>query len=253
MKSPRNHKNGLVAILDAMGAAAYGASEIERFMASRDIVLQLAHEKAEEMLDVDRLNVFTFNDTIVFALAAGGTTVSIGEASAFFQLLRKFMIDSLQNKILFRGAISIGTFYSDKDTNTIMGEAVTDAASWYAQADWVGIYATPRTTILLSGLLEDEKKKKEWVMVDYPVPMKDSSIRALKVVNWPKALFVPELVPSDVRHAPRALVLSWFGSQPVPRGAESKCFNAVAFFDYIVENHQLKPKDRKPKRSSSRS
>jgi len=38
---------------------------------------------------------------------------------AFFALLRKFMIDSLVNKILFRGAISIGTFYANEDTNTV--------------------------------------------------------------------------------------------------------------------------------------
>jgi hypothetical protein len=38
-------------------------------MNSRDIVLQLAQEKAEEVLSVN-LSTFTFNDTIVFALEA---------------------------------------------------------------------------------------------------------------------------------------------------------------------------------------
>src|SRR5437773_847617 len=130
MKSPTKHKNGLIAILDALGAAAYGRSEIDRFMDSCDIVLRLAQEKAEEMLSVDLLNMFTFNDTIVFALRAENERPTMKEVSAFFLLLRKFMVDSLQNGILFRGAIAMGTFYADKDTNTVMGEAVTDAAAW---------------------------------------------------------------------------------------------------------------------------
>jgi len=67
-ESPTKHKHGLVAILDALGAAAYGPTEIDRFMDSRDVVLRLAQEKAEEMLEVNLMSTFTFNDTIVFAL-----------------------------------------------------------------------------------------------------------------------------------------------------------------------------------------
>jgi hypothetical protein len=241
MKSPTEYKSGLVAILDALGAAAYGRAEIDRFMRSRDIVLGLAREKAEDTLNVDLLSIFTFNDTIVFGLQAENNRPTIREASAFFQLLRKFMVDSLRNGILFRGAIAIGTFYADKDTNTVMGEAVTDAASWYTKANWIGVHATPRTTILLNGLLEKEKKKRDYVMVNYPVPMKGRPPVQLKVVNWPKALFVRGLVPVSLRETPRANVLSWFGRQPIPDGAEEKCFNAIAFFDKIVKTQRLTP------------
>ena len=208
-------------------------------------MLGLASQKAEEMLKQDRISTFTFNDTIVFALTAEKTEPTIVEASAFFRLLRKFMIDSLQNGILFRGAIAMGSFYAHQETNTIMGEAVTDAAAWYAEADWVGIYATPRSTIRLNGLLEQEQKKREQVMVDFHVPMKDGSSKQLKVVNWPKALFVPELVSERERRVPRSTVLSWFARRPVPRGAEGKCFNAIAFFEHVVETQGLiKPRKK---------
>jgi hypothetical protein len=245
MKSPQDHRTGLIAVLDAMGAASYGATEIARFMESRKIVLNMAREKAEAMLDVDRLTMFTFNDTIVFALVAKGSNLELREVSAFFQLLRKFMIDSLQNKILFRGAVAAGTFHAETQTNTIMGEAVTDAASWYSQADWIGIHATPRTTLVLNALLEKCGVKKDWIMIDYDVPMKNGPRLALKAVNWPKALYVKALVRDEVLRSPRAMAMIWLGSQPVPKGAEGKCLNAIAFFDFVVNKLKLCPLGKK--------
>ena len=233
MRSPTKHKHGLVAILDALGAAAYGPTEIDRFMDSRDVVLRLAQEKAEEMLEVNLMSTFTFNDTIVFALEAKAERPRIEEVSGFFLLLRKFMVDSLKNGILLRGSIAVGTFYAARDTNTVMGEA--------ARANWIGIHATPRATIILNGLLDAETKKRSHLMVDYTVPMKDGRAVTLKVVNWPKALFVPGLVSESMRTSPRAMALDWFGRQPIPNGAEDKCFNAITFFDEIVRKQKLGP------------
>lgn len=240
MKSPAEHKNGLVAIVDALGAAAYGRAEINRFMRSREIVLRMARDKAEETLNEELLSIFTFNDTIVFALRAEDTDTTIQEASAFFLLLRKFMVDSLKNGILLRGSIAMGTFYADRESNTVMGEAVTDAASWYAKANWIGIHGTPRTTILLKRLLEIERKTRSYVMLDYPVPMKAGPPIKLTVVNWPKALFVRGLIPLEAGETPRAAVLKWFGLQPIPQEAEGKCFNAITFFEHIVKVQKLK-------------
>ena len=242
MKSPSRHTTGFVAILDALGAATYGPAEIDRFMDSRNIVLRLAQEKAEESLNVDLMRTFTFNDTIVFSLEAENDLPTIGEAAAFFLLLRKFMIDGLENGILFRGAIAIGSFYADSESNTVMGEAVTDAAAWYAQANWIGIHATPRATIILHGLLEGNKKNRDYVMVDYDVPLKNGSSTPLKVVNWPKALFVDGLVSPETRAAPRKAVLLWLGRQPIPNGSEDKSFRSITFFDAVVKKYDLTAK-----------
>ena len=122
-----------------------------------------------------------------------------------------------------------------------MGEAVTDAASWYAQANWIGIHATPRATIILNGILEKNSKTRDYVTVDYCVPMKDGSALELKVVNWPKALFVEGLATEAMKRAPRASMLAWFGRHPIPRGAEDKCFRTIEFFDDIVKRQKLKP------------
>ena len=74
---------------------------IDRFINSRDHVLQSAQGKAEEVLDASRLSTFTFNDTIVFVLRVESDEPSLKEMSAFFKLLRKFMIDSFENGIFF--------------------------------------------------------------------------------------------------------------------------------------------------------
>lgn len=41
---------GIVAILDALGAASYSDQEIGRFLRSREIILALLNEKAEAVL-----------------------------------------------------------------------------------------------------------------------------------------------------------------------------------------------------------
>ena len=139
MKSPQQREFGIVAILDALGAANYTDPEIQTFLESRENVLRLFNAKADEVigdLRADMISTFTFNDTILILLKSGASIPKMAHVRAFHTILRKFMIDSLSHRILFRGALSIGSFYVNDDTNTVMGQAVTDAAAWYDKADW---------------------------------------------------------------------------------------------------------------------
>jgi len=237
MKSPlRKEQHGIVAILDALGAAAFTNQEIERFVDARALIIEALNSKAEEQLGTIRqemLATLTFNDTIVIVLRSGAAQPTKDHVKAFYVLLRKFMIDSLQNGILFRGSIAIGTFYLDSGTSTVMGQAITDAAAWYDKADWFGAHATPRTSIRIDALFG---QRAEHIIVDYAVPMKDRSPVRLKAVNWPKGLYVPSvagrtLVPG--KHRPE--LLSLLSAHRIPRGVESKYANGIAFFDAIVK------------------
>ncbi len=235
-------QQGLVAILDALGAADYSDQEIARFLKSREVVLQLLDKKVEAVLGqikADRMTTFTFNDTIVlvYQTEKAGT---LDDVQAFCTLLRKFTIDSLVNRLLFRGAIAIGSFYVNDETNTVMGSAVTDAAAWYDRADWIGIHATPRGTILIQSLLEQKRAGIDHLMVDYAVPLKDKSGTLLKAVNWPKAFFVSNLTPCGLGEEPRARCLSLLAKHQVPAGTESKYFNTIAFFDHVVRSQVQK-------------
>jgi hypothetical protein len=230
-------ENGIVAILDALGAANYEDAEIRRFMDSRQVVLGLLNQKAEDLLgDISQsmITTFTFNDTILIILTTGDTEPNLKQITNFFMIIRKFLVDSLKHKILFRGSIAVGTFYADDATSTVMGQAVADAAAWYDRANWIGVQATPRTTLIIQRWLEHHRVTKDYAMLDYDVPLKMGGAVRTKVVNWPKVFFVNSITPCERGTIPREKLLEFLTQHQVPRGIEDKFYNTLAFFDSAV-------------------
>lgn len=249
MKTPFERQNGIIAILDALGAASYGDAEVRRFIKSRDLVLQALNEKAEESFgDVDpqAVTTFTFNDTVLIVLKSpdGPTIDDIG---AFFSMLRKFIADSLVNNILFRGSVSIGSFYVNDQTNTVMGQAVTDAAAWYEQADWIGVNATPRASLIIEGWLEGAKSRRKHLLIDWDIPLHGGRTIRAKAVNWPRAFLVPRISPCAKGEHPRKKLLELLSLHPVPRGVEAKYTNTLLFFDEDVKRYEKVGKSRRIK------
>jgi hypothetical protein len=136
--------------------------------------------------------------------------------------------------ILFRGALSYGDLYRvDDTTNTVMGPAVSDAAAWYEKADWIGIHATPRATILIRSWLQGSPDALKHVLVDYSVPLKEKGRMNLKAINWPKGLYLSQ--KKNLTDA-KAVLLSILGNvRSVPIGSESKHFHAIEFFDHCAD------------------
>lgn len=238
MRSPPNKQLGMIAILDALGAASYSDEEIQKFLQSRNKVLDLLDQKIDGMADrIERseIEVFTFNDTILIAYKSQMPRLDI--IDTFFIILRKFVVDSLSQNILFRGSVAIGSFYVDKETNTVMGEAVTDAAAWYDKADWIGVQATPKATIIIQQWLEtiEGPSPRKHLMLDYDVPLKDGKSVRVKVVNWPKVFFVNTLTPCRQGEKPREKLLTFLSNHSVPPGTEKKFFNSIAFFDHVAK------------------
>ena len=117
MRTPSEREHGIVAILDALGAASFGDAEIKRFIDSRQVVLRLLTEKALDVfgeIGADMITTFTFNDTILIVLRTGQQEPRLAQISDFFTIMRKFLVDSLANRILFRGSIAIGAFYAKR-------------------------------------------------------------------------------------------------------------------------------------------
>jgi hypothetical protein len=247
-------ENGLIAILDALGAANYSDAEIDNFLDSRSRVLGLLKQKAGDdaaRWDIDpqktKLSTFTFNDTVLILYRKKIAKVSTDDVGYFSSLLRKFLMDSIVNGILFRGSMSIGQFYVNDETNTVMGRAVTDAAAWYDSADWIGINATPHATLAIQGLPVKEVDELEAVLIDYAVPLKDGSSTSLKAVNWPKAFAVKNLTPCVGGEDRRAKCLSLLTQHRVPKGTESKYFNSMKFFDHCIKAWKEKREKEKEK------
>jgi hypothetical protein len=247
MRTPSDRQTGIVAILDALGAASYGDAEIKRFINSRQIVLQLLNQKAEDVFGEIRapmITTFTFNDTVLIILRTGDEEPRLQQISDFFRIMRKFLVDSLAQRILFRGSIAIGTFYTNNKTNTVMGQAVTDAAAWYDKADWIGVHATPRATLVIQRCLEHADKSKGNVMLDYAVPLKHGTAVCVKAVNWPKVFFVSSVSPCTDGTEPREKLLEFLSQHQVPWGTESKFYNTIAFFDHAVEQIEKQESSR---------
>jgi hypothetical protein len=243
-------EQGLIAILDALGAANYSGEGIDQFLKSRTLVLNLLTSKAKDVLgdlDASLVTVFTFNDTVLIVYATN-RPAKAKDVEDFCLLLRKFAVDSLAQGILFRGAISIGFFHVNAQTNTVMGPAVTDAAAWYNRADWIGITATPQATLRIRSLIEQDHVDLDHVVVDYPVPLKEQPFHSLRAVNWPKAFYVHGLRPLAAGEKPKAKCLSLLAAHGVPRGTESKYFNTIAFFDHCVDLLLKQQKEKTKKR-----
>ncbi|HEV8347587.1 MAG TPA: hypothetical protein VGQ16_13490 [Vicinamibacterales bacterium] len=228
--SPSRPLHGFVAILDALGAKNYGAREAEQFLKSRDEFIPFISKIAEEQIKIEPNDFqrFIFNDTVILTYVRGRT---FQDAWAFCHVLRVFQSIFLQKQIFFRGAFGVGDFYRlDPASNTVMGPAVSDAATWYERADWIGIHATPYTTIFLKSLLQRENRTLDYVLIDYDVPLKDRGRMRLKAINWPKGVYLNH---GKDRNRAKAAVLSFLAKGPLPIGSESKYFNAIEFYDYV--------------------
>jgi hypothetical protein len=243
--SPSRPLLGLVAILDALGAATYSREDSERFLESRDLVMEATHDLVESSLkrfDEDRLKRFTFNDTVVLAYLLDDLKAqAIRDVETFCHVLRTFETLSIGKGILFRGSLAIGEFYRiSEKAGTIMGPAVSDAAAWYGLADWIGINATPHATLFIDWLLEHQASVSlDHLLVDYEVPLKDKRKLRLKAVNWPKGFYVRGLQPEEFGRTPKAQLLRLLAEHRVPRDSESKYFNTIDFFDYVERGQHL--------------
>lgn len=233
---------GIIAILDALGASTYSAKEIERFIRSRDIVVYLLTDKSIRMsrkLSVNEVTTFTFNDTVLIVLKSDSDQPTSDEIEAFLIILRKFLVDSLVHNILFRGAFAIGEFYKDEKTNTILGEAVTDAATWYNTADWIGIISTPRTSVYIEYLQEKYQKSLKHLILNYDVPMSNGETKNLKTVNWPKVFWVDGSTPCQQGESKRETLLKLLGKFTMPKGTEQKYYHALEYFDFVMKKQKL--------------
>lgn len=237
-----NPEIGMVAVLDALGASTYSDEEVQRFLRSREVVMELLNEKVVRTLGEikkERVNTFIFNDTVLITLRANGVDIRLNDIGAFYLILRKFFIDSLAHQILFRGSIACGTYYVDDKTNTVMGQAVTDAAAWYDKANWIGVHATPHTTLFIQSLLESSTKKLIPLLIDYDIPLKNDTTVKAKALNWPNAFFQSDISPCKNGESQRVKILELLTTGRIPIGTEQKFFNTLTFFDFIVEEINL--------------
>lgn len=244
---------GVVALLDILGARGiWHRYEINEIINSwKDIQKYLKTEiemkKKSEYINRPKFNpeLHTFSDTVI--LISKTEKYDPDEIMRVSSTVGSTFAHAIEKGILFRGAISIGKFYSHQ--NMIIGPAIDDAAEWYNITDWAGIHLTPSTTYALEGYLMNDYDIKLWLCpYDIPIKKKDGSKYAIKgwAVNWPSLydaeshMYVTDIVKTlDYDASKPELFLQYFkrkfSMNSISEKDVSKYQNTLKFIEYAIK------------------
>jgi len=251
--NPRISENhGLVVVLDAMGVRDLDIEQTKVFLANFHAWLVIAdvfkdascREKNPLETTIQSLyppEMVVCQDTIFITWNVIDREADVALAIKLGDMLLKSLVHALNRKLLFRGAISVGSFISHEITipsqnsnerkfKVVVGPAVRDAWNWHDRAEWMGVVATPSMGIKLSSeqerrLVESKPPFEEFVR--YPVPLKDEKASEMWCVAWPR-----ELIRASGEKA-RERMLQYMEGFEVPRGTENKYSNTLQFFDTV--------------------
>jgi hypothetical protein len=233
MTKTLQHVYGIVGIFDVLGARNFDDSELEAFVASQQELIKFVERTDDgniQSMTSGPLETFTFNDTIIIALRAEKQDIPRAIGS-FCQCVRQFITRSLMKRLFFRGAFSIGNYSVNVAQNLIMGKAVTDAASWHEQIEFVGAIATPKASMMIHHAIQPREQDYEFLLFETDIKSKLGS-KKLFAVNWPKTFYVPSLRPRDCEKGhERACLLGLLAANEVPIGTEHKYANTRKFFE----------------------
>jgi len=227
-----NKKKGVVYILDALGASNYSDQQIESFLLTRKELGSLIEKLSSQINELspdyslEKPSVYTFGDTVILAFTYEDEKHLEAHILSTAIMMQNFILLSLQKGILFRGAFSVGSYIESPESNTVMGEAVSDAAAWYEKADWMGIISTPKANNVIEFIFSSERLTPNYLW-KYDVPLKDSSSVSLYTIPWPSKLVTD---PMTAALNPFKCFLSLIKDLPVPIGTESKFKNTIEYF-----------------------
>jgi hypothetical protein len=257
-------ENGLVVLLDALGVSRFSIDECADFVRKRNEIVAAASQsylldENRELLK-DNLKATTsaqFGDTLLYAWTFDEK--SDVAKSVLFDFLMMWLANLLWNgieqQVFYRGAISFGPILI-ADTHTVIGPAVADAAAWYEQADWFGVFATPSCGIAIDYLKLIRKeinpdnygKELSDISIDtcgisavaetyspalmrYEVPLHGGD-KEMLAVSWPYAGVRKEKNKANAKKALFAALSSL--PKPLAKGVEGKYEKSIKFFDHCI-------------------
>src|ERR1700722_726876 len=149
------------------------------------------------MRSIKTPQIALFNDTIIIAIeCAPDSEEERKSIIAIGVIIRKLISDGISKRIFFRGAIGVGKFFADLSNDTIVGQAVSDAASWYESSNFIGCILTPRLAFVLHKHFDNAGTTPKGVYMKYHVSTKDGK-KEMLCVNWPLAFFIESIRPRD--------------------------------------------------------
>jgi len=237
-------KYGAVILLDALGASSYSDREINNFLSLRKKLNSNIKETAKQFRGNSEFSqpiIYTFGDTTIIVIELNDRKVITNHIIGIAILMRRYLYQSFDVGIMFRGSFSIGNYIEDAESNTVMGEAVTDAASWYEQSNWMGLTSTPKTNNILDFyFLENEDRLDDKGLIHkYDVPLKNGYTFKLYSISWPGAFHEPGILKNHNRNNAKEWFLEKLAGLEIPKGTEEKYENTKLYFSYI-ENQLVK-------------
>ena len=269
-----NEKQGVIAILDALGTQSVDKEMREQYINDMDDLLnRIKHfkedinrhkknyptsdttQKLEQFEDIQFLR---FQDTIVLCWS-WKTKDDPDNLNDFRTLpeilslrLKNFFVLGLEKGIKFRGVVSKGEYYLDTENNRILGQAVYDAAKWYEKAKWMGIITTPRLSLDLSDFQDkrtNEQGKNNFGLYfqKYKIPLKNSPSLSLWAVAWPMNYFgwsnhdgerkfqkQPIIKKNEIIKSGKEKFMKDIIKGVNPSGSEEIHINTIEFFDSLI-------------------
>lgn len=231
--------NGIVCLIDALGAKNFSDSDNINFLKSRKVIRRAIKEKCSDQIearDIEDPKVAIFNDTIVIAIEITASEGSeYNSIKAMGIIVRKLISDGISKGIFFRGAIGTGNYFIDLPNDTIIGQAVTDAANWYESTEFIGCILSPRLGFILNKYRVSDKSPPTHIFVDSKIQTKDGE-REMICVNWPKALLVSSIRPEGcIKDKELSYLYEKFGNNLIPQKTEMKYYNTLIFFNECKE------------------
>ena len=243
---------GFVVLLDALGVSNFDIEESEEFLKNTKTFLKLLNNKLE-IFDKQGFKLesepkfFIFGDTILLTINTGKKSNLHYLLLALAEWLRPAILSGLTNKILWRGAVSVGRYIcTDK---IAIGPAIADAASWYEKPQMFGIVATPSCGIYLdhlkeqfeinhkNGSVEDEFKLNNF-FYKYDVLLKNNQTHKLWTVAWPNQFkFIDKIdIASKENYSPLRMYYSLLQEFNIALGTENKYINTEEYFKKYLDD-----------------
>ncbi|MDD5239875.1 MAG: hypothetical protein PHS34_08455 [Candidatus Omnitrophica bacterium] len=234
-------KDGVILLIDMLGTKRIMERENpEKFMEDMRLFEDHLRKSIEKGVEDSRLfekefsiQIHQFSDTYIIEATSSN---SIGALLVLLLRIQTFYAITFSSSRFFRGAISVGTYYTDN--TRIIGPAINDAGEWYESAEWIGIHFTPKTSYAIKKELLLKDNFLRHCVIEYNIPLKNNNEMKGYVWNWPQISFInTDIIISEdnINHYKRQ-ILDTFSKHPIGKNEYLKYKNTLDFIDHVFKN-----------------
>lgn len=228
----KNMNLGAITLLDILGWKGIWqrkSDAVEELLG----MLNGIDKKIESLLKQDTIkkqkNIFKNLKIEVKSISDTIALVTYGDCNPcleFHAIMSNLIITtSIRKGIPVRGATCYGYFTTQN--NIMVGPAVDEVASWYEQADWIGVILTPSAMFKID-IEKFIHKKRLWL---YDAPIKQYGKLETYCCNWP-------YVWSFNKYDRSELLQQFLEMGPITPNIYQKFANSIKFFDKSMEREK---------------